>query len=134
MRRIWRLPETQESTQERPPCCPRCGSKRIYRHSRLRRRLIDPKEGERAARGDEVGLPRRAAHPERQRPQCQHNEETDARDPDGLFQVTGFRAEVASEIFEEFLDAHAQAVVALGLPARAQRGRQQPGFGLAVLP
>jgi len=43
MRRIWKLPETQESTQERPPCCPRCGSVRIYRHSRLRRRLIDPK-------------------------------------------------------------------------------------------
>ena len=40
---IWKLPETQESTQERPPCCPRCGSKRIYRHSRLRRRVIDPK-------------------------------------------------------------------------------------------
>jgi len=43
MRRIWRLPETEEQTQERPARCPRCGSKRIYRHSRLRRRVIDPK-------------------------------------------------------------------------------------------
>ena len=43
MRRIWRLPETQASTQERPKCCPRCGSQRMYRHSRLRRRVIDPK-------------------------------------------------------------------------------------------
>jgi transposase-like protein/DNA-directed RNA polymerase subunit RPC12/RpoP len=43
MRRIWKLPETEEKTQERPARCPRCGSKRIYRHSRLRRRVIDPK-------------------------------------------------------------------------------------------
>lgn len=43
MRQIWKLPETHESTQERPECCPRCGSQRVYRHSRLRRRIIDPK-------------------------------------------------------------------------------------------
>jgi len=43
MRRIWKLPETHESTQERPERCPRCGGRRVYRHSRLRRRVIDPK-------------------------------------------------------------------------------------------
>jgi DNA-directed RNA polymerase subunit RPC12/RpoP len=43
MHRIWKLPETEESTQQRPARCPRCGGKRIYRHSQLRRRVIDPK-------------------------------------------------------------------------------------------
>lgn len=43
MRRLWRLPEMQQSPQQRPSQCPRCGSKRIYRHSRLHRRVIDPK-------------------------------------------------------------------------------------------
>ena len=42
MHRIWKLPETQESTQERPARCLRCGSRRMYRHSRQRRRVIDP--------------------------------------------------------------------------------------------
>ena len=91
-------------------------------------------EGECAARGDEARPAGRAAHQERQRPQRHQDEETDAGDADEHFQVTGFQAEVSLEVFEEFLDAHAQAVVAVGLPARAQRGRQEPGFGLAVVP
>jgi transposase-like protein/DNA-directed RNA polymerase subunit RPC12/RpoP len=43
MRTIWKLPETQSSTEQRPAHCPRCGGQRMYRHSRLRRRVIDPK-------------------------------------------------------------------------------------------
>ena len=43
MRQVWKLPQTESSTQERPKRCPRCGGRRVYRHSRLRRRVIDPK-------------------------------------------------------------------------------------------
>src|SRR3990170_1579343 len=43
MRQMWKLPKTESSTQERPKRCPRCGGRRVYRNSRLRRRVIDPK-------------------------------------------------------------------------------------------
>jgi len=43
MTTVWKLPQTQHSTQQRPESCPRCGGRRMYRHSILRRRVIDPK-------------------------------------------------------------------------------------------